>query len=199
MASVADCCERCQMGADCVAFAFYTSGLCFLKHEMGQLMPNPLMTAGIMLRNGTHNKGRHTSGVPASFPTPPPPPFSSSLCFLSARCESDFPPSLGGRKFGKGRLGCCSAAGGRGCPASQGRGGGWVGGCGPTIRRGCCGGLSSVEKTLQSAVLGPWVEAVAGNGDGDAGWEVRAQQGVLDSLRNFPRNFLARRSLMVGF
>ena len=58
VASVADCCERCQMGADCVAFAYYTSGLCFLKHEMGQLMPNPQMTAGIMLRNGTRSKGK---------------------------------------------------------------------------------------------------------------------------------------------
>ena len=80
VAGVADCCERCQMGADCVAFAFYTSGLCFLKHQTGQLMPNPLMTAGIMLRNGTHNKGRYTSGVPASFLIPLPPRLFLHLC-----------------------------------------------------------------------------------------------------------------------
>ena len=63
VADVAACCERCQLGADCVAFAFYSSGLCFLKHETGQLMPNPLMTAGIMLRNGTHTARERYTGV----------------------------------------------------------------------------------------------------------------------------------------
>ena len=54
VSGVAECCDRCLLKTDCVAFAFYSSGLCFLKHQIGQLMPNPMMTAGIMLRNGKH-------------------------------------------------------------------------------------------------------------------------------------------------